>query len=126
MARRSREERASEIRRLPGVRTGGKVRNQGGTPGPQEPKAAGLRQIPGGGRPPTGARARKRGEKKDKLTLGTATVDRSESGASKPLGSGPGGTETGKEVRKRLGIGDKADTPEEHKALREARDARGC
>lgn len=87
MARRSREERASEVRRLPGVRTGGQVRNQGGVAGPQQPKVELRRKLPGSGRPPTGAPAKKRGRKKDKaLTLGTATVDRSELGAAQPMG----------------------------------------
>lgn len=88
MARRSREERASELRRLPGSRGGGQVRNRGQMPGPKRPKFRGGRALPGRSRPSTGTRLRKRGQKDESLTLGTATVDRSEQGAAQPLGAG--------------------------------------
>lgn len=90
MARQTRAGRASEVRRVPGVRQPGPVTNQGQTPAPAGPKGPQPPRAVPGGRPPTGARPRKRGEKTEEKALGTAKIDRSEQGAPSPMGV-PGG-----------------------------------
>ena len=73
------------------------MRNQGQMSAKELKALKGRRSIPGSRRPSRGARARKRGEKKEKLALGTGIIDRSEIGASKPLGES-GGPKEGRTI----------------------------